>query len=94
MNQPKLKVPNDVVHLLRRLHPELKRKIRAGFELLIKNPFEGKELKEELKGLRSLRVGRLRIIYRLSTTSQIEIVNMGPRKTIYFETYRLISKKN
>jgi mRNA interferase RelE/StbE len=42
--------------------------------------------------LRSFRVGRLRIIYRLAQNRQIEIVAIGPRKTIYEETYSLLRR--
>ena len=53
----------------------------------------GKPLKNELKGLRSLKAGRFRIIYRLSSREIIEIVAVGPRRVIYELTYELIRKE-
>lgn len=94
--QPKagrLRVPDHIVSLIRGSHPEIKKKLKAGLEYIQKEPQAGKFLKEELEGLKSFRVGRFRIIYRISTKKIIEIVAIGPRKTIYEETYRMIKKK-
>lgn len=89
----KLRVPDDVADLIRGLHPQLKRKIRAALKLILQDPSEGKALREELKGLHSYQVGRLRIIYRISKRRVIEIVAIGPRKRIYEETFRLVTKE-
>ena len=64
----------------------LKRKVRAALEVLIRDPYGGKALRNGLQGLRSYRVGRFRIIYRLR--EDIEVVAFGPRDSIYVETYR------
>ena len=56
-------------------------------------PEVGKALKDELAGLRSFRVGRFRIIYRISSKRQIDLVALGPRVRIYEETYRLVKKE-
>ena len=87
-----LRIPDEVATVIQRLHPGLKRKVRASLEILVAEPHAGKALKEELSGLRSLRVGRLRIIYRISRKKQIEVVAIGPRQRIYEETYKLLSK--
>jgi hypothetical protein len=57
------------------------------------DPDIGKPLKDEHKGLNSYRVGRFRIIYRLSSKGTIEIVAIGPRRIIYELTYRLVRKE-
>lgn len=88
----KLVVPRDVQELIRKMHPELKRKIRASLEILLSEPSSGKALMEELSGLRSLRVSSFRIIYRIKESEQIELVTIGPRERIYEETFRLIQK--
>lgn len=85
-----LRVPDVIVHRIRTMHPQLKRKIRASLDEIIHNPLSGKQLKLELAGLRSYRVGRFRIIYRITPDKTIDLVAAGPRKTIYEETYRLI----
>ena len=53
----------------------------------------GKSLKDELEGLRSYRISRFRIIYRISANQIIEVVAIGPRQPIYEETYRIIKKE-
>jgi len=87
-----LLVPDQVAERLRRVHPSLKRKIRGALKIIVVDPNQGKALKEELSGLRSLRVGRFRVIYR-HRNKVIEIVAVGPREIIYQETYKLIQKE-
>ena len=82
----RLRIPHEVAALVRGLHPVLKHKVRAALEALIRDPYGGKALRNELQGLRSYRVGRFRIIYRLR--KDIEVVAFGPRDAIYVETYR------
>jgi len=82
-----LKVPSEVRGTIRRLHPELKRKIRSALIDILENPSCGKALKDELEGYWGLRVGRIRIIYRVAS-DLIEIVAIGPRENIYQETAR------
>lgn len=61
---------------------------------IMDDPWRGKPLKEELEGLRSCRVKRYRIIHRIRVKRKhIEIVTLGPRKIIYEETSRLVSKE-
>jgi mRNA interferase RelE/StbE len=71
------------------MHPELKRKIRGALEIIVATPDSGKALKDELSGLRSFRVGKFRVVYRISRRT-IDIVAVGPRSKIYGETLRLI----
>jgi len=94
--QPKkkrLRVPDHIVYLIRKSHPEIKIKFRAGLEYIQKEPEAGHSLKDDLKGLKSYRLGRYRIVYRISTENIIDIVAIGPRTTIYEETFRIIKKK-
>jgi mRNA interferase RelE/StbE len=88
----RLRVPDPVGELIRGLHPEIKRKVRAGLETLLEDPTVGKWLRDELEGLRSLRVGRLRVVYRVSRNRVIEVVSVGPRRRIYEETLRLVRR--
>ena len=92
--QKKLRVPDEIVALIRGCHPQLKRKIRAGLKHIVIEPGVGKSLKDELEGLRSNRISRFRIIYRISSTQIIDVVAVGPRKTIYEETYRIIKRES
>jgi mRNA interferase RelE/StbE len=89
----KLRVPHEIVGFIRGCHPQLKRKIMSGLRHIVTEPESGKPLKNELEGLKSYRISRLRIVYRISTKRIIDIVAIGPRRTIYEETYRLIKKE-
>lgn len=89
----KLRVSAHVRELLRGVHPLIKRKLRAALEHIQSEPEAGKALRDELTGLRSLRIGRLRIIYRVEKPGVIDIVAIGPRKTIYEETFILVKKE-
>ncbi len=93
-SQKKLRVPDEIVALIRGCHPQLKRKIRAGLRQIVIEPESGKSLKDELEGLRGYRISRFRIIYRLSSKQIIDVVAIGPRKNIYEETYRIIKKES
>jgi len=71
---------------LRTLPPETKRYIRASFEEIRKDPWVGKPLRDELRGLYSFRVRRFRIVYRIERqVITVVVVGLGPRKTIYEE---------
>ena len=89
-----LRVPDYLTEFIRGLHPELKRKIKESLKLIIAEPDSGKPLKDELEGLRSLRVGRFRLIYRLAGAREIQVITIGPRASIYEETFRLIKKES
>lgn len=88
----KLRIPNEVAGLIRGLHPHLKQKIRSSLQAILSDPHAGKALKEELAGLWSFRVSRFRIVYRIAGSRKIDIVAIGPRETIYQETFLLIKK--
>jgi mRNA interferase RelE/StbE len=87
------RVPDKVAGLIRNMHPHLKKKVQASLQLILSNPYSGKVLKDELAGLKSFRVSRFRIIYRISSDRIIEVVAIGPRESIYEETLRILSKK-
>ncbi len=86
------RVPEEVAQRVRGLHPQIKGKIRAGLDLLCRERHAGKALHAEFEGLRSLRTGRYRIIYRVAPRRVLEIIAVGPRETIYAETLRLLEK--
>ena len=94
MSGYKLRVPDHLVGFIRGLHPEIKRKIKGSLKIIASEPGSEKPLKDELEGLRSLRVSRFRIVYRIAGPEEIQIVAIGPRDRIYEETYRLISRES
>lgn len=89
---PRLRLSPSLAALVGGLHPELKRKVRAGLDLIRDDPSAGKALRGDLAGLRSLRVGRFRIIYRVASSQLVELIALGPRRTIYAETLRAIRR--
>ncbi len=90
----RLRVPVETAAFLRKLHPKIKRHIKSALEMIVNDPFLGKPLKDDLEGLRSLRVKRYRIVYRVAVPfREIEIVAIGPKRNIYEDTFRLISRE-
>ena len=90
MPVPTLKVSDQLRDLIRQLHPDLKRKVRATLSDILEDPDCGKLLERELEGYWSLQVGRSRIIYRPAEGGLVEIVAIGPRKSIYEDVARQI----
>jgi len=84
----KLKVSKDILLLIRKMHPDLKKRVRLALDEILLNPDAGKLLKHDLNGMRSYRVGRFRVIYKI--TRVIEVVAIGPRKSIYADTLSLL----
>ena len=76
-----------------KLHPDIKRKLRAALELVATHPTAGKALRDDLAGLWTLRVGRFRLIYRIAPGRQLDLIMFGPRERIYEETRRLIGRQ-
>jgi mRNA interferase RelE/StbE len=87
----RIRLPVEVAGLIRNLHPQIKRKIRSALEAIQADPMSGKQLRNELAAYRSFRVGKIRIIYR-EKDGMIEIVAIGPREVIYFETALLLKQ--
>ena len=87
----KIRMPVEVADLIRNIHPQIKRKIRSALEAIQEDPMSGKQLRGELAAYRSFRVGKIRIIYR-EKDEIIEIVAIGSREVIYFETTLLLKQ--
>lgn len=80
--------------IIKKLHPTVKTAVRAGLAEIMKDPLDGRELQLELKGFRSLRVGKHRIIYRINEEeSCVEIHYVGPRRDVYESFRNLLSGK-
>jgi len=88
----RLSMPDETADFFRSLHPEIKRKLKAALNFIVSEPGVGKSLRDELRGLKSFKIGRFRIIYKVASKRIVEIVAIGPRRTIYEETYRLLKK--
>ncbi|MFQ5710210.1 MAG: type II toxin-antitoxin system RelE/ParE family toxin [Candidatus Geothermarchaeales archaeon] len=68
----------------RRFSPKLKGKIDSSIRRLEDEPYLGKPLRGELKGRRSLRIGRYRIIYIIDEDEKaIILLTVGRRGAVY-----------
>ncbi|MFQ6608170.1 MAG: type II toxin-antitoxin system RelE/ParE family toxin [Fidelibacterota bacterium] len=90
---PRLYLTDDQSNLIRKLHRFIKKRIRTALSEILKNPHSGKFLRGELEGFLSYCVSKIRIIYRLSDTGNVEVITIGPLKTIYKETYKLLKRE-
>jgi mRNA interferase RelE/StbE len=88
-SQYKLKMPDEIRELIRYLHPAMKQKVRVALAEILANPGCGKTLRGELQGIRSFRVSKFRLVYR-AVAQVIEVIALGPRRSIYEETLRLL----
>lgn len=80
----RVSIPPNVESTVRHLHPAVKGKIREALRTIEENPYAGKGLKGKLTGLMSLKAVHYRIVYRIAHgTRRIEVVDIGPRSTIY-----------
>ena len=96
MSGYRVEIARTVRQLITHLPPKFKRRVKIALQSLSDNPYGAKELQEPLAGLRSQRIGRARIIFRIKG-SIIEIVALGPRHDIYERVAAEISislKKN
>jgi len=67
-----------------RLHPDIKKQIKAVLRTLYEAPYLGKALQGELAHLRSLKMKRYRAIYQVNNENQTIIVYaIGHRRDIY-----------
>ena len=69
---------------IRKLDPQVQRRVRAAVLALADDPLRGKPLQLTLKGLRSWRTGDYRIVYRVvAERVEIVIVAAGHRREVY-----------
>ena len=91
MIRSRIEMPRLLRDLIRHLPPELKAKVKAALRTIADDPYRAKELSEELADLRSYRVARSRVIYRI-VGSVVQIVAFGPRGDIYERAAAELSK--
>ena len=69
---------------VRKLDPEIRRRVRLGAATLREEPERGKPLQLTLKGLRSWRTGDFRIVYRLEAGRvEVLVIAAGHRRDVY-----------
>ena len=82
MKRYQVRIAPTVRDLIAHLSPGVKSKVKSALRALAENSDRAKALRDELAGLRSFRVGRLRVIVRLRDRN-VEVVALGHRRDIY-----------
>ena len=77
-----LVIPPKILKKLKKLDPVTKERITEKIEEILTDPTKFKLLRYELKGLRSARVGKWRIIYEIDN-DKIVILSVSLRKKAY-----------
>jgi mRNA interferase RelE/StbE len=79
-------IPPHVAEVIRALHPDLKRSIKAAVRAIAADPERGEPLLRELDGLWKYRVRRFRIVYAVDRKARvIRIMAVGHRRNVYEE---------
>jgi mRNA interferase RelE/StbE len=77
-------IPPHVAEVIRSLHPDLKRSIKAAVRGIATNHECGEPLLRELDGLWKYRVRRFRIVYAIDRKARaIRLIVVGHRQSIY-----------
>ena len=76
---------------IKRLDPAVRRRLLAALQKLRGDPERGKPLLLALKGLRSLRTGDYRIVYRvIESRVEILVVAIGHRRDVYARARKML----
>ena len=88
----KIRATQEASRLLSSFHPETKKQLKQSLNELRRNPYIGKDLREELAGFKSLRQNKYRIIYNLNEEEKIiQIFYIARRKDIYEQFRKLLT---
>ena len=95
MNPFRPDIPPHVAEVIRALHPDLKRSIKAAIRGIATDPECGEPLMRELDGLWKYRVRRFRIVYAIDRKSRvIRLIAVGHRQSIYENLTAKLRTKN
>ena len=79
-------IPPHVAEVIRSLHPDLKRSVKATVRAIAADPGCGVPLLRELDGLWKYRVRRFRIVYAIDRKKRfIRLMAVGDRRHVYEE---------
>jgi mRNA interferase RelE/StbE len=79
-------IPSHVAEVIRSLHPDLKRSIKAAVRAIATDPECSVPLLRELDGLWKYRVRRFRIVYAIDRKSRVvRLIAVGHRRHVYEE---------
>ncbi|NOZ93155.1 MAG: type II toxin-antitoxin system RelE/ParE family toxin [Acidobacteria bacterium] len=87
----KVSYTRSAARAIRKLDPQVQKRIRAAVEILRTDPLRGKPLQLTLQGLRSWRTGDWRIVYRvIENRLEILVVAVGHRREVYDRLHDLL----
>ena len=90
----RLDVPPHIASIIRDLHPDLKRSVRAAIDEITANPECGAPLQGELKGYRKYRVRRYRIVYAIQRKKRrIRLLAIAHRQDVYEDAAARLKKR-
>jgi mRNA interferase RelE/StbE len=90
MKYYKIRFTQEAARLTSSLHPDSRKLIKDVLKALRKNPFLGDDLEEELKGFKSFKPKRYRIIYSVNEEeAAVDVYYVGHRRDVY-EQFRLL----
>ena len=79
-----LRYTANAARAIRKLDPQVRKRVRKATETLAEAPLRGKPLQLDLKGLRSWRTGDFRIVYRIiEGRIEILVLTVGHRRDVY-----------
>lgn len=94
MNHFRPDIPRNVAEVIRSLHPDLKRSIKAAVRGIATDPECGEPLLRELDGLWKYRVRRFRIVYAIDRKKRvIRLMAVGHRRHVYEELTAHLARK-
>ena len=80
----KIRFTSSAAKAIRKLDPEIRRRVRSALAVLAEQPERGKPLQLTLKGLRSWRTGDFRIVYQIvERRIEILVIAVGHRRDVY-----------
>jgi mRNA interferase RelE/StbE len=84
-------IPPHIAEVIRHLHPDVKRSVKAAIRALSNDPALGEPLQRELDGMFKYRVKRFRVVYVVDRRRRIlRILAVGHRRAVYEELADLV----
>jgi mRNA interferase RelE/StbE len=87
----RLAIPPHIGDIVRSLHPDLKRSVRAAIDEIARNPECGVRLRGELSAYWKYSVRRFRIIYGVDRRNRtIRLMAIAHRREVYEQVTRIV----
>ncbi len=91
MTPYRVAILSNVEDRIRRLPPDIKRRVREAIHAISQDPGRGEQLRLELQRYVKYRVRRFRIIYAVDRKARrVTLVAIGHRRTVYEELARAL----